>query len=120
MRVDCSERSDAQARTPSAWCFNLSASECGRFFSSSPDKLGKPQACVLRGGGWLKGPRCDFGAQCERFASNVTSIAPAVLESLPMGLRGRERDGVPVTALAGKWRIKLTGEGSSVSLWEKN
>ena len=35
-----------------------------------------------------------------------------------MGLRGRERDGVPVTALAGKWRIKLTGDGRSASLWE--
>jgi len=108
-RADCSLRADAQARTPSVWCFNLSASECGGFFSSAPDKLVKPHACVV------KGSQCVLGELCERFSGRVTAAAPAILESLPMGLRGREHEGA--TALAGRWRIRLTGDGRSASLW---
>ena len=108
-RADCSLRSDAQARTPSVWCFNLSASECGGYFSSAPDKLVKPHACVV------KGSQCVLGERCERFSGRVTAAALAILESLPMGLRGREHEGA--TALAGRWRIRLTGDGRSASLW---
>ena len=103
-------RADAQARIPSIWCFNLSASECGGFFSSSPDKLVKPHACVV------KGSQCILGELCARFSGGVTTTAPAILESLPMGLRGREREGA--AALPGRWRIKLTGDGRSASLWQ--
>ena len=109
-RADCSMWADAQARTPSVWCFNLSVSECGGFFSSSPDRLVKPHACVV------KESRCTLGELCARFSGRVTTTAPAILESMPMGLRGREREGA--AALAGRWRIKLTGDGGSASLWQ--